>query len=417
MSRASLAGALALAFALPTLPASTAAAWEHNIADWPVERFPLPIIVRPEPTRDTSNEELAAIVEEVIETWNAVTCSYAVLEYAGVQDVPILIDDQQVFGWEDDPEVWVYGSQSAGATIIDVLGENGPRIDIAFNDINFDWVVGANTLVLPDYEFGVDPNLEVDPASVITHEAGHLLGLAHPRVDDPESQPDNGATMVFALLPNAQQATLAGDDKIGLCEKYPVEDGDECVTDEDCAGDDFCRTFSAGFGEVALCEERRGQIGEFCGLLDYNCAGICLFLTADFSEGYCTDYCETNDDCPEDLDDGWICVSLPTTAGTDVQVCQPDDGSGGIEADVGIVESDSDISFTPVEEEADARADAPDNEDVAPTSDVGADAEGSGDTEGGSGGGCASAGSAASSGPLLLLATLLLWRRREKGPA
>ena len=174
-------------------------------------------------------------------------------------------------------------------------------------------------------------------------------------------------------------------------------------------------TFSAGFGEVALCEERRGQVGEFCGLLDYNCAGICLFLTADFSEGYCTDYCETNDDCPDDLDDGWICVSLPTKAGTDVQVCQPDDGSGGIEADVGIVESDSDIRFTPVEEEADAEA--PDDEDVAPTSDVGGDAEGSGDTEGGSGGGCASAGPAASGGPLLLWATVLLWRRREKDPA
>lgn len=408
------ASLVALSLVLPTLWSAPAAAWEHNIAEWPVERFPLPIILRPESSRDTTNEALAEIVQDVFETWNAVSCSYAELTFAGVQDVPIEIDDQQVFGWIDDPEVWVYGSQAAGATIIDVQGENGPRIDIAFNDINFDWIVGANTLVTPDYEFGVDPNLEVDPASVITHETGHLLGLAHPFSTIPESQPDNGATMVFALLPNAQQATLAGDDKIGLCEKYPIEDGDECAGDDECAADSFCRAFDAGFGEVTLCEERRSQTGEFCGLLDYNCAGLCLFLTADFSEGFCTENCETNDDCPEVDGEAWICVSLPTTAGENVEVCQPDDGSGGIEADVGVADSDSDISFTPVDE-------SPDEPDAAvePVADAAGDAgEGSGDAaddEGSSGGGCATA-----AGPASLWwagLALLFWRRRARGAA
>ena len=36
-----------------------ALAWEHNIAVWPAEQFPLPIALRPEPARDLSNERLA----------------------------------------------------------------------------------------------------------------------------------------------------------------------------------------------------------------------------------------------------------------------------------------------------------------------------------------------------------------------
>ncbi|MFT4703350.1 MAG: hypothetical protein ACI81R_001041 [Bradymonadia bacterium] len=398
---------LAIAMLAPLVLPNEAHAWEHNIADWPVERLPLPIALRPEPARDTSSDELARIIQETFDTWNEVSCSYVELAFDGVQDLPVAVDDDQVFAWIADGEVWIYGSQSAGATIIDVLGENGPRIDIAFNDVNFDWIVGANTLVLPDYEFGVDPNLEVDPGSVITHEVGHLLGLAHPRPSDELSQPDALATMVFALLPNAQQSSLAADDKLGLCEKYPVPDAHECETDEDCADETFCRTLAASFGDIRLCEESRGTFGDFCSVDEYICEAQCLFTAADFSAGYCTDFCETNDDCPL-APERFICVELQTTADP-VLACVPDNGTGGIEAegpesDVGIVEEEPDAGAEEAEEIAEPEA------DVAPDApeDAGADeAEDDGEE-----GGCTLASSAPS---MLWILPLLCWRTRRRG--
>jgi uncharacterized protein (TIGR03382 family) len=395
-----------------------AGAWEHNIAVWPAEQFPLPIALRPEPARDLSNERLAEIIVEVFATWNAVACSFAELAYDGVQDLPIVVDDDQVLGWVADPETWVYGSASAGATIIDVMGPDGPRIDIAFNDVTFDWVEGANTLVLPGYEFGVDPNLEIDPASVIAHEVGHLLGLAHPRPQDPASQPDNLATMVFSLLPNAQQSSLAGDDKLGLCEKYPVPGGDECIEDEECAGDRFCATYEAGFGPVAVCEEPRGTWGDFCSDTQFICAGFCLFLAADLSAGECTTQCETDADCPEVDGEPWGCEGLPSADGSTLFACRPDSGTPG--ADVGVVDGGG--GLTPVDAGDrpdtggdDATGDAPSTPDAA-ASDPGAEPEPSEASDSGSAGGCASAprGTGSSLTGLLLL---LAWmgRRRRRG--
>lgn len=386
----------------------TSVAWEHNIAVWPAEQFPLPIALRPEPARDLSNERLAEIIVTVFDTWNAVPCSFAELAYAGVQDLPIVVDDDQVLGWVADPETWVYGSASAGATIIDVMGPSGPRIDIAFNDVTFDWVEDANTLVLPGYEFGVDPNLAIDPASVIAHEVGHLLGLAHPRPQDPASQPDNLATMVFSLLPNAQQASLAGDDKLGLCEKYPVPDADECATDEDCTGDLFCATYEAGFGAVAVCEEPRGTWGDFCSDTQFICAGFCLFLAADLSAGECTTQCETNADCPEVDGERWVCEGLPAADGSTLFACRPDSGTPG--ADVGVVDAGGGLTPVDAGERPDASvpaADVLDDTEVdapAVTADAGTEAPASGDD--GSSGGCATTPTAPT--PPLLLAAFVL---------
>lgn len=388
---------------LSVLP-STAAAWEHNIATWPEDAFPLPIHLRPEPARHTSNEELATIIAASFDEWNSVSCSYAELSFAGVADLPVAVDDDQVLGWEDDADAWIFGAAAAGATQIDALGPDGPRVDILFNDVYFDWVVGANTFITdPNREWGVDPNIEVDPASVITHEVGHLLGLAHPNTAVEGSQPDALATMVFALLPNAQQASLAADDKLGLCAKYFVPD-DECETDDDCGAGEFCATFSlvptapdsadpetpeAEPVTVRVCDERRASIGDDCSRDAYVCGGICRFTALDYSDGYCTDYCELHADCPAD----WHCEALTATSGDDLFVCVP--GAPPVD-DTGITPVD-DTGITPVdaggaepepevgaEPEPDAAVDASPPDGDAEDSDAGGD-------RGGSGGGCTSA--------------------------
>lgn len=415
LRRSALAG-LGLAAALAT-PAP-AHAWEHNIAVWPRDAFPLPITLRPEDARHTPNATLAEIVRAAFDEWNAVSCAFVELEFAGVEDVPAVVDDRQVLGWVSDADAWIYGSAAAGATQIDVLGPDGPRVDILFNDVTFDWVVGANTFITdPDIEWGVDPNIEVDPASVITHELGHLLGLAHPRPQDADSQPDPLATMVFALLPNAQQASLAADDKLGLCAKYPVPGAHECDSDDDCDDEEYCGTFAAeGVGEVRLCDEWRGTWGDACSRDAYVCGGICRFTALDYSRGYCTDLCAAHADCPDD----WRCVALPSTAGTDVNVCEP--GSRPSE-DVGVRPVDAGDEPVDAGDEQDASADTevrPPDASADAAADAAADAkeDAGGGPEpdaadrAGRGGGCA-VNPVGDRGPACVLLVLALLGRRE----
>ncbi len=414
MKRALAVTALVAAVAAP----SVALGWAHNGLVWPEDRFPLPIHLKPAPPEDTDLETIETIVQDSLAAWNAVSCSFAALEYAGIDDLPIQNDDDQVFAWSQDAESWVYGSSSAGATIIDVTA-GYPRVDILFNDIYFDWVVGANTVVTAGYEFGVDPPIDVDPASVITHEVGHLLGLAHPNPQVEGSQPDALATMVFALLPNAQQSSLAADDKLGLCARYPAFPGDECGEGDGC-GDHECELFTAvdrntdeELGSAWLCDEVRGTYGDFCSVDAWICAGTCLPTRSDYSEGYCTDTCEAVEDCPSDPFQ-WDCREFPIVGGDPIFLCVAEEAVGE-DTGIGIVDAGPSVPDAGAADadEPDTGADASQADATTdPGADAGADTP-DGDSGGGSDG-CASTGRPTPGGALawLALAAVLARRRR-----
>ncbi len=67
------------------------------------------------------------------------------------------------------------------------------------------------------YKFSVgDPVTDNDLDSMLTHEAGHVLGLAHTLVTD--------ATMFATYMPGTDtQRTLADDDVQAVCASYPAD--------------------------------------------------------------------------------------------------------------------------------------------------------------------------------------------------
>jgi len=397
--------ALTIAVALLALALGpVAGAWEHNAVLWNPESSPIPVYLHNAGVDALTVEELEAVVEASFATWNEVPCASVALEYAGRTEMSVVTDDTQVLEWIEDSDRWFYGSMAAGANIAFVYDDpatpehEDPQVDIAFNGVNFTWVVGGGDL---------RQMTTLDPQAVLTHELGHFLGLAH-------SRGSNAATMAPAYVPDTSQASLSFDDKAGMCEKYWVE-ASECEQDSDCPDGSACETWeSTEHGaSVKLCAEHHGVFGDPCSGADLNCESICLFSRPDFSEGTCSAHCETDDDCPCD----WSCRNLQT-ADNPFLVCRdtpPDGGGHGCEPDIDAGDADAETDV--------GQPDASDDASV-PDAQPDAVADGEFDTGAvappgaGGGGGClCAATSPRTPAPLplvlfSLLGVLVLWRRR-----
>ncbi len=317
MKHLHIAAITASTLALMLLASPQAQAYTYNGLMWPEELLPLPVALFDSGVDNISVEELEAIVQSSFAEWNGVGCASIQLEYIGLTDEAVQVNENQVLQWVEDEEAWFYGSMTAGATIIDAFDNpdtperERPQVDIAFNGINFTWIVGGAGPARID---------RLDPEVVLTHEVGHMLGLSH-------TQPglDNAATMAAAYVPDTTQTSLAIDDRQGLCELYWTE-GSECDTDEDCREDETCVDYysEANDTTVRLCQERRGDFGDDCNGSSLNCRGLCLLENADFSEGTCTDLCQVDTDCPCE----WSCRNIRTVT-QPLFVCRemlPDDG-------------------------------------------------------------------------------------------
>ena len=321
---------------------TTARAYEHNAVLWNPETSPVPVELFDSGVDDLSVEDLEEIVLASFETWNSVPCSWILLAYIGRTDRHVETDDRQILEWIEAEDEWVYGSMAAGANIAFVYDDpetpehEDPMVDIAFNGVNFTWVVGGGT---------IRESQILDPQAVLTHELGHFLGLAHTR-------DSNASTMAPAYIPDAGQRSLALDDKVGMCEKYWVE-ASECEDDADCPREEACVVYEseAQGASVRLCKEHHGTFGDPCGADALICTDLCLFSRSDFSEGTCSTHCETNDDCPCD----WSCRNLQT-ADNPFLVCRDTPPDGGDTCEV----EDLDAGMND-DADQDAEIDADDN--------------------------------------------------------
>lgn len=377
-----------------------AAAYEVNGHHWP--EMPIRLWVNPQgcPVMD-GTKDIEWVVARAAEQWSQPPCSAVRFELAGSTAAGLEPDGQSTILCIDHD--WNCGAGAAGCSLWIPRGPGEtPENDIALNAAELSWRDGG-----PDAtQSGI-----IDPVGVLAHELGHMLGLAH--------SPDPFATMYYGTLPNGLQATIAGDDRAGICALYPSGQPG-CLDDADCGADGLC-TDIAG---QRVCDERHDEAGAFCSKTFIDCAGmcwvsffecqqVCLFTAFDYSEGYCAPLCDPPA-CPA----GFHCVYLSQY---DVSVCflgdDPDggdgDGGAGDGGDGGVLDAgdggtadgqdgaSADEAHAPDDGGADAGADALD-----------AGSDGGGDGHPGEPGGCG-CGSGGAEKPWQLV-FLVVWFMRRK---
>jgi len=265
---------LALSYAPPAL------AYEANVYWWAEDQLPVPIeLVRPG-SEDLGEQGTEDAVLDALDAWVGTACTSLTYEFRGWVDEPGYGDGVVQIEWlEADTGM----KDAAAATMIQNDPEQGRIVDvnIAFNGETFTWVHQDS-----------NPYLDIlDTRAVLLHEFGHLFGLDH-NMEMVE------ATMFWAYT-SAAGGYLSWDDKWGICTLYPGE-GDECEVDADCPEHPLqpyrCREIEELGRKV--CEELYDELGACCDADWNNCGGALCYMTGFNYAGYCTDLCETEDDCP-----------------------------------------------------------------------------------------------------------------------
>ncbi|MBL6976111.1 MAG: matrixin family metalloprotease [Deltaproteobacteria bacterium] len=286
--------------ALLGLVPATPYAFETNGRKW--ADMPVQYWVNPSNAPDFGEGvSMVDLVMEATGNWESVGCSHASFEFMGTTTAEWAPDGMNTLYFVS--EDWPFRDMAAGATTWLPTEPGEPmEVDLSLNAADFQWVPGGGDALQTD---------TLDPVSVITHELGHWLGLAH--------STDGFATMFQASLPLAMQASLAGDDKAGLCSLYP-NGLPECESDEECPQGQLCQVVE-GF---TVCAEQRDPIGAFCSKDVLNCEGLCIisfyectticaFTSLAYDEGYCAPLC-VDGECP----DGWTCTDVPDHG---IEVC------------------------------------------------------------------------------------------------
>ncbi len=218
---------------------------------------------------------------EVIRTWNEVSCASITLAMADDDSIP----DIPIYWGDNRTNSCLSSDTEIGSTYISPC-------------INGDTTYASNSILLnsnprfdwrhsPDPYQDVENDHVVDLGSLLTHEIGHALGLAHS--DIPLT------SMAPKYLRDGGMRSLAADDKFKLCSLYP-KDVNECVNDNPC-GEGVCVSQS----DLNVCEERRSETGEYCSLDTLTCK-TCLITSAQTYSGYCTQICDDGSNpCPAGL--------------------------------------------------------------------------------------------------------------------
>ncbi|MBN2194709.1 MAG: hypothetical protein JW751_17975 [Polyangiaceae bacterium] len=185
------------------------------------------------------------VMSAVFDHWVAATedCSYLRFVMDAPSTAEVGVDRRNVVLFRDDrwctpatddaPEE-CHDSGTVGLTTTTyVTSQSDVRfaeivdVDIELNAVDYVFTVDAASLA-------AGPGCTMDLAAVLTHEVGHMLGLAHSCLmpeDDPSLRDENGQPLLpcrpYSALPEAiRDATMAGEATCGDARKATVETDD-----------------------------------------------------------------------------------------------------------------------------------------------------------------------------------------------
>jgi hypothetical protein len=189
---------------------------------WHVQR--VPYAVASAASRRVPLSEATRVADLAFSAWNGTRCQGKAVGIVAFDDGPLAVPD----GEGDALAAWASCSDSSSC--------NSQAHDvIAFDDDSWPYNDPVNTLAITAVTFGVDdgqifeaytevntagqeittteppPPGTYDLQAILTHEAGHFLGLAHAT--------DPSAIMYAFYRPGATR--LTSDDVLGICAVYP----------------------------------------------------------------------------------------------------------------------------------------------------------------------------------------------------
>ncbi|RYE83782.1 MAG: matrixin family metalloprotease, partial [Myxococcales bacterium] len=163
-------------------------------------------------------EEFERVVRASFEAWNQVTCQGEAPSIATTILGPVDCDEVKFNEESGNANIIVFRDEAwphAGQTQVLALTTltYGQKTGVIYGaDMEIKSQKGVVRLTTSD------TNVDIDLQSIITHEAGHLLGLAHSNV--------TGATMLATYKDRSTEfRTLEQDDIDGLCAAYPPDRG------------------------------------------------------------------------------------------------------------------------------------------------------------------------------------------------
>lgn len=180
---------------------------------WPKSCVSFSVQVDGSPKLGITADTLESVVRGCFDTWQAANCSLG-----GTPNISV-----ETFPQVECSEVR-YNTKAKNQNLLTFRDTKWPHDDptnsqIALTSVTFDKETGQIYDV--DMEFNswyFNLTLETssggtDLQSVIQHETGHFLGLAHSDVAD--------STMYFSYAGSSAMRTLEADDVLGICSVYP----------------------------------------------------------------------------------------------------------------------------------------------------------------------------------------------------
>ena len=310
--RQALGAAMSLAGLM--LMTSEASAYKLNQRRIDPARFPLQIVFVGAPPPQLTLPQVEQAAAQAASTWSQVGCSLARLTYAGWRPTLEQVRPGQI------PVRFVTPGQDPcfpeQLTLIGIaasLCSPPHEVVIVLNQRDYQWAMQPDLLQQLVPSRSTATRRVIDLPGALTHELGHVLGLAHPD-DPPDPQDERLATMSRRYLLDGGQATLAADDRAGLCALYPApgqertcDDSPQCRLEIGDPGATCVRRDDPG---VWVCEEERAEIGRYCAQNLLICPERCVISSPGSGTGYCTRACQDQEDCPQ----GWRCGPDPLAA-------------------------------------------------------------------------------------------------------